>query len=134
MRRIGSVAGGALLAMAAVAGLSSTAHASGTCDEIGTYYCYQTDASFGSARFATQLGSDYHEYAQAQGRSSAASFAAYLDVSTDGGVTWQGWKDTVYNTYGSTITEWTAAEYDGPGFSVRACINVNGISACTPWH
>lgn len=134
MRRTGSVLATVALAAASIAGMSGTAHASGTCDEIGTYYCYQTDVSWGSIRFATSLDGNHHEEAQAQGRSQAAHFAAYLDVSRDGGATWQGWKDTVYNTYGNTITEWTNPEYDGPGYWVRACINVNGYSVCTPWH
>jgi len=87
----------------------------------------------GSIRFATALGNDHHEYAQAQARSNAPVFAAYLDRSSDGGRTWQGWLDTVDNA-GSTITMWTDPEYDGPPYVSRACINVNGYSACTPWH
>ncbi|OXM59736.1 hypothetical protein [Amycolatopsis vastitatis] len=87
MRRIGAMIAATALAAVGVVGISGTAHASGTCYEDGTYYCYQTDFSWGSARFATTIGADHHEYASAQGRSSAQVFAAYVDVSTNGGAT-----------------------------------------------
>jgi hypothetical protein len=64
----------------------------------------------GFAEFATTLYSDHHEWAVARAFSQAAHFAAYLDVSTNGGATWNGWQDTVYNTYQSTITDWTNPE------------------------
>ena len=133
MRRIGAVIAATALAAIGVVGMSGAAHASGTCYEDGTYYCYEQDASFGSVKDATALGSDYHEYAQGQAASGAQVFAVYMDVSTNGGATWNGWQDTLYND-GSPVTQWTYPEYDGPGYWVRACINVNGISVCTPWH
>jgi hypothetical protein len=133
MRRIGAMIAATALAAIGVVALSGAAHATGTCDEDGTYYCYEQDGPDGGVKDATSIGSDHHEHAQAQAFSSAQVFAAYLDVSTNGGATWDGWQDTVYND-GSPVTQWTDQEYDGPGYSVRACINVNGLSVCTPWH
>lgn len=135
MRRIGAMIATTALAVIGVVGISGAAHADSTCDEPGTYYCHENGyAGLGYIEFATTLWSDHHEYAEGRAMSTAAHFAAYLDVSTDGGATWNGWQDTVYNAYQTTVTDWTNPEYDGPGYSVRACINVNGISGCGCVH
>jgi len=135
MRRIRSMIAAAALASIGIIGMSGTAHADGSCDESGTYYCYEHDVSWGTIKMYTVLNSAHHEEASAQAFSSQeAHFAAYMDVSHDGGATWAGWQDTEYNVYGATNTAITNPEPDGPGTWVRACINANGYSTCTPWH
>jgi hypothetical protein len=134
MRRIGSVIAAAAVVGIGIFATPAVAHADGSCDEIGTYYCYETDESWGVIKMYTVLDSNYHEVASAQAFSQAEHFAAYMDVSHDGGATWNGWQDTVYNDYGLTYTDISNPESDGPGTWVRACINVDGYSACTPWH
>ncbi|GAB3971883.1 hypothetical protein GCM10029978_047890 [Actinoallomurus acanthiterrae] len=137
MRRFAALAT-AVLAGAALLGSTTPAHASsGNCDEDGTYYCWQTSFSWGSIRMATTIHSDdHHEYASAKASSNAPAFQAYLDRSSDGGKTWEGWIAAEWNIGNSTL--WTpdpgVGLYDGPPYVSRACINVNGVSGCTPWH
>lgn len=124
----------ALLATACVVAIPGAAHADSSCDEIGTYYCVEVGTPGGTIEFATYLGSDNHEYADVRGWSSADHFEVYLDRSSDGGQTWDGWIAPVGNAYGTHETEWTGDLYDGPPYVSRGCINVNGISWCTAWH
>jgi len=135
MRRIGAMIATTALAAIGVVGISGAAHADSTCDEPGTYYCHQDGfPGVGSVEVATTLYSDHHEYMEVRAWSNADHFVAYMDVSTNGGSTWNGWQDQVSNAYGTTYTGWSDPEYDGPGYWVRGCINVNGLSYCTGWH
>ncbi|MDD5034139.1 MAG: hypothetical protein PHE55_05220 [Methylococcaceae bacterium] len=54
--------------------------------------------------------------------------ALWLDISRNGGADWQGLVD--YTT-SDTIPGY---EYDGPGYSIRACGNRYGYVACTDWN
>ncbi|MFJ9909384.1 hypothetical protein ACIRVK_42325 [Streptomyces sp. NPDC101152] len=118
--------------MTAVAA-SGTASAYNNCGEVGVYYCQAVTGTAGGVRLATTLGADHHEYAQAWGTSGASNWAYYMDRSSDGGATWQGWIDPVYNT-----SEWTGeidgGLYDGPPYVTRACITDFHTYVCTAWH
>ncbi|GAA2147305.1 hypothetical protein GCM10009760_38040 [Kitasatospora kazusensis] len=115
---------------ATAAHAATMAPAYNNCGESGVYYCQEVDSSIGSIRLATALGSDHHEYAQAEGFTSAASHAVYMDQSSDNGRTWTGWINPLYNQDGG----WTDPIYDGPPYVTRACLTDQGQYICTAWH
>ncbi|MFF9646397.1 hypothetical protein [Kitasatospora aureofaciens] len=131
MRRIGAMIAAATLVGGGFVAMSGTAHAAANynnCDEPAAYYCQYVSTNWGWVQLATDL-IDHHEWAMARGASTnGQSWSVYMDQSSDGGRTWDGWLNTVINT-----TNYTDSLPDS-GIVTRGCVNVNGYSFCTAWH
>ncbi|SOB88934.1 hypothetical protein SAMN06272789_7256 [Streptomyces sp. 1331.2] len=128
MRRIGAMIAATVLTAIGVVGTSGTAHASNNCDEPAAYYCQFVETNWGWVQLATDL-IDHREWAMARGGSKiGSSWYVYMDQSSNGGVTWDPWLNTVVNT-----TNYTESLPDSD-IVTRGCVNVNGYSFCTGWH
>jgi hypothetical protein len=59
----------------------------------------------------------------------------WVDVSHDGGYTWNGWVAYDCSTH-IPYNAWTGTAYDGVGYVARACTQepTNGQYYCTDWH
>ncbi|OIJ86747.1 hypothetical protein [Streptomyces monashensis] len=100
--------------------------------EESLYWCDQENISYGTWDEGTYLGSDSHEYLQAEGDAPGKNFQVYVDQTWNNGQNWNGPTGQVTNQAWS----WTPSFYDGAGYQDRGCLyNMDAsLVACGPWH